>query len=1021
MAKNETEGRKKTQVSEEEKKLKEDQKLEGKQKKEEYKPEEEMSKPAEENFPVVGIGASAGGLGAFEAFFSGIPEKISSRVAFVIVQHLDPKHKSILTSLIGRYTNLPVYEIEEGMSVKPNCVYVIPPNNDLIYRDGVLHLLELTEPHGLRMPINSFFRSLAEEKRERAIGIVLSGTGSDGTLGIQAIKAEGGMTIAQSPESSEYDSMPRSVINAGLADYILPPKEMYAQLTTYIAQNFEKEKYPASNNEDFLKKIFRLILNKTGHNFSSYKRGTICRRIGRRMAINNIKSLSEYSRYLEKKPEEIETLFRDFIINVTSFFRNPDSFNSLKEVIPNIFASEYAGEVIRIWVPGCSSGEEAYSIAILFKEYIEAMKRPFKVQIFATDIDKQEIEHARTGIYPADIAVDVSAERLRRFFNLGPDGNYRVQKFIRDMIIFSEHDLVKDPPFSNLDLISCRNLLIYMDGELQKRLISLFHYALKPGGYLLLGTVETINESMNLFEIVDRKSKLYQSKKDVEYGRLRSMMTFISPQMEFRMAQRLSDNVHVDEDEEKLRSMIEQKLLQLYAPAGAIINEKGDILYLYGRTGKFLEPAPGKTNNNILKMAREGLLQKLTASLHRVIMYKEPLFYPGLQVKTNGDFTTINLVLIPLDEDINVAGRENLILVVFEVPQHPEQKQIGKEVAIDTKETAAYETKMDVDVNKHISALERELKLKEEELRTSNEELVTSTEEMQSINEELQSTNEELETSKEELQSINEELITVNTELQNKVNDLSRLNDDMNNLMASTGIGTIFVDNELNIMRYTPEVKKIINLIQTDIGRPIGDITPNLIGYDSLKKDLQEVMENLATKSIEVQVRDDGWYLLRIRPYCTAEKIIKGAVITFTEITELKQARELLKESEFSNILAAVVNDSNDAIILQDLDGNIKAWNSKAEAIYGWSKDEALQMNVSNMIPENSKKEECNVLKKLSRAQSLKPYNTKRIGKDGRTICVQLTASSLVDENGDVYAIATTERELEKYPKEEES
>lgn len=988
----------------------------------EEKPKLEDQQKQKENFPIVGIGASAGGLGAFEAFFSAIPKKVNPGVAFVIVQHLDPKYKSILTSLIGRYTDLQVYEIKEGMEVKPNCVYVIPPNSDLIFRDGLLHLIEPIEPHGRRMPIDFFFRSLAEEKQEWAIGIIFSGTGSDGTLGIRAIKAEGGMVMAQTPESSEYDSMPRSVIDTGLADYILPPKEMPAQLISYLSQVFGKTSSPIRRTEDSMNRIFNLIFTQTGHDFSHYKKGTITRRVERRMAVHSIKLVDEYLHYLEQKPAEIEALFRDFLISVTSFFRNPKAFDMLQEeVVPKIFAGKNIHETIRIWVPGCSTGEEAYSIGILLQEHMEALRRTFKIQIFATDIDSRAIERARAGIYPASIAVDISPERLERFFAIGPDGNYRIHKNIREMVIFSEHDLTKDPPFSKLDLLSCRNVLIYMDGELQKRLIPLFYYALNPGKFLFLGSSETINGFTSLFDTLDRKAKLYQSRQNVGLEKLHSIATYIPPRLAIKEVQKKPDEVLV-QGKPKFRELTEQILLQNYAPAGVLVNEKGDILYIHGRTGMYLEPAPGEAGMNILKMAREGLQQRMSIALHRVISDKKPLFYPGVQVKTNGDFTGINLAIIPVAATPYVADGPDLFLIIFEEPPKWEQKKIEEAASEDGKvEAHGFTTETDERILKLTEKLrvkEEELKATNEELETSTEELKSSNEEMQSVNEELQSSNEELESSKEELQSVNEELATVNAELQNKVADLSQANNDMNNLLAGTDIGTIFVDYGMRIMRFTPAVTNLVNLIPTDVGRPIWDIVPNILGYDHLIEDIREVLDKLTSKEMEVQTRNGMWFLMRIKPYRTLDNVIKGAVITFIDITELRKSRDELEESKAIvdrlARLAVVVRDSNDAITMQDLEGRILAWNPRAEKMYGWSEAEALEMNISSLVPENRKEEELNNIKRLSRAEVLEPYRTQRLTKGGRIVDVWLTSSSLVDKSNNVYSIATTEREIKK-------
>lgn len=467
-------------------------------------PDTNSNKFPKEEFPIVGIGASAGGLAAFESFFSAIPDDIKPGIAFVLVQHLDPTHKSILSDLIRRYTQMPVYEVKDRMVVYPDCVYVIPPNHDMVLEYGMLQLQKPAEPRGHRLPIDLFFRSLAQSKQEMAIGIVLSGTGNDGTLGIQAIKTEGGMVMVQSPESSEYDGMPRSAIATGVADYILTPTEMPAQLIDYVNQVFGKRPHVVPKAENAMKKIFNLLRTHTGHDFSHYKQNTINRRIERRMAIRNVKSVDEYVSHLEQKPDEVEALFHDLLIGVTSFFRNPTAFEAFqKKVIKDLFTGKHPDSTIRIWVPGCSTGEEVYSIGILLQEQMELLKKVFKVQIFATDIDKKAIEKARSGVYPATISIDISPERLERFFTRDSGGNYRIQKNIRDMMIFSEQDIIKDPPFSRLDLLSCRNVLIYMDKELQKKLIPLFHYALNLGGFLFLGPSETVGELESLFDTLD--------------------------------------------------------------------------------------------------------------------------------------------------------------------------------------------------------------------------------------------------------------------------------------------------------------------------------------------------------------------------------------------------------------------------------------------------------------------------------------------------------------------------------------
>jgi two-component system, chemotaxis family, CheB/CheR fusion protein len=854
------------------------------------------------DFPIVGIGASAGGLAAFEAFFSGMPADIAPGMAFVLVQHLDPNHKSILSDLIKRYTRMEVYEVEDGMMVQPNCAYIIPPGRDMAFLGGSLHLLEPVAPRGQRLPIDFFFRSLAGDQHERAICIVLSGTGSDGSLGVRMVKGEGGMVMAQSPESTEYDGMPRSAIATGLVDYILTPAEMPAQLIAYAAHAFGKAPPraipPTSRVEDNLKKICVLLRDQTGHDFSQYKQNTLIRRVERRMAVHQIERPEDYLRYLRQTPVEAQALFRDLLIGVTNFFRDPEAFAVLEtQVVPQLFTDKPAGAPVRVWICGCATGEEAYSIAILLQEYLETIKRTFKVQVFATDIDPRAIEQARTGVFPVSIVTDLSSDRLARFFIQESDGAYRIQKVIRDLLVFSEQDVIKDPPFSKIDLISCRNLLIYLNGELQKKLIPLFHYALNPKGVLFLGTSESVGDFGALFSTLDRKQKLYRHREDLPGTARPSLNRFVPPLTETLNRGR---GVNVDLGRPNLRLLTEHTLLTHYAETGVLINGLGDILYIYGRTGKYLEPAAGDAGMNILTMAREGLRPALTTALYKVVARKEPVIHSGLRVKTNGDFTAVDLSLRPALDSGGAALPDMFLVILKESTVPPDLPDVASRVS-DTDSPGAAVT----GENRRIAALEQELRNKEEylqstleEMETSNEELKSTNEEMQSVNEELQSTNEELETSKEELQSVNEELATVNAELQNKVTDLSRANNDMNNLLAGTGIATLFVDHQLRIVRFTPSATEMINLIQSDIGRPVAHIVSNLADYDSLVADVQAVLHDLVPREVEVQTRKGVWFLMRIRPYRTLENVIEGAVITFTDVTRNKQAWKMLKERE---------------------------------------------------------------------------------------------------------------------------
>jgi two-component system, chemotaxis family, CheB/CheR fusion protein len=673
-----------------------------------------------------------------------------------------------------------------------------------------------------------------------------------------------------------------------------------------------------------------------------------------------------------------------------------------------MLAAKPADSPLRVWTAGCSTGEEAYSLAILLREQMDALKKTFKVQVFATDIDARAIETARSGLYSASIASDVSPERLARFFS-AEDAGYRIHKNIRDLLIFSEHDVIKDPPFSRLDLISCRNVLIYMGPELQRKLMPLFHYALNAGGSLLLGSSETVGDFTELFAPIDRKSKLYTA----QGGDRESKRPFVG---EFWPS---PNDVGVGAGQVRrstragrlpLRELAERALLSR-GPVGALVNDLGDILYLHGHTGKFLEPSPGEPALNVVKMARQGLRQDLTSALRRALSENALVSCPNVRVKTNGDYTTVNLTVQPVFAEVPGAGRSNLFLVAFE-------EVAGVDPSLATPPEPGSGAEPSGDSERQIARLMDDLRAKDEHLlsaqeqmQTSNEELRSSNEELQSTNEELQSTNEELETSKEELQSVNEELATVNSELQAKVTDLSRANNDMNNLLAGTGVATVFVDHQLCIQRFTPAATQLINLIRSDIGRPLGHIVNNLQGYNRLVLDVQDVLDTLTPKEVEVRTHAGAWHLLRIRPYRTLENVIEGGVITFMEVTEQKRAQAVLLEHESLRRMAAVMRDAGDAITVQALDGRILAWNQMAVTRYGYAEAEALTMNIQNLVPEKQRPAALAVIARLVQAEVLEPYQAQRLTKDAKIVAISLTATALLNESGQAYAVFTTERE----------
>jgi two-component system CheB/CheR fusion protein len=955
------------------------------------------------DFPIVGLGASAGGLEALEIFLSHMP--FDSGIAFVIIQHLSPTHKSIMRSLLAKDTKMKISEIEDGMKVEPNHVYLNPPDKDVIIIHSVLHLMDPVKTGGISLPIDSFFRSMAEEMGEKAICVVLSGTATDGTLGLKAVKGEGGLVMVQDPDSAKYDGMPRSAIATGMVDFILPVEKIPAELVRYVKGPYiGPRKEVGITDEQFknsIQKIFALIRSASGHDLSHYKQTTIRRRIERRMAIHQVNKIADYIKYLQRTPPEVDILFKDMLIGVTNFFRDPDAFKVLKEqILSGLLIHKKPDSLIRIWTVGCSTGEEAYSIAILFFESMNMVKQHFNIQIFASDIDAQAIDHARLGIYPDSIAADVSQERLKQYFV--KEGNvYKIRKQIRDMVIFSVQNVIKDPPFSKIDLVSCRNLLIYMDNPLQKKVLPLCHYALNKDGILFLGTSESIGQFTDLFHPIDRKWKIFR-RKDAFVER-----TADYPNMPFYQGPKLND---IDEKsvpiETDILHIAQKAILENFALPGVLINEQYEIIHFLGKANKFLEMPVGKASFNILSMAREGLRLKLSQALREAVRNQRKTIYNSLAIKYNNMFRIIDLTIMPLSE---YAGKPGYLLVMFDDKTSPEKlaKKKGE------KKPKAGADPFVVSLERELEATKEHLQTTIEELETSNEELKSTNEELQSVNEELQSANEELETSKEELQSTNEELVTVNTELQNKVDDLSQANNDINNLLASTQIGTIFLDTSLNIKRFTPAATDIFNLIQTDLGRPISDITSK-IRYEQLKNDSKVVLDTLMIKEAEVQDINNNWYGMRISPYRTIENMIDGVVITFVNITKMKRAEMALRESEANRRLAAVVRDSNDAVTVLDFDGNFTDWNKGAEKMYGYSEDEALKMNILDMVPEEKQEETLFWIKQLQK-QDVASFETRRITKDGKRLKVSLTATRLIDDDGKTMAIATTERDITEY------
>jgi two-component system CheB/CheR fusion protein len=842
---------------------------------------------------IVGIGASAGGLIALEQLFSQIPPK--SGLAYVVVQHLDPTQKAMLVDLLQRVTTMPVRQAEEMMCVEPDCVYVIPPNTELSVVNGILNLERPSEPRGMRLPINVLFSSLARDQGERAIAIILSGMGSDGTLGSQEIKALGGLTVVQQPESAQFDSMPRSAIAAGSADIIAQPAEIPARILTYVGQKITRSP-PAPRADsavehlsvDPLQRILHVLQQQTKHDFSLYKSNTVHRRIERRMAIHAMGTLELYADFLLQNTQEVELLFKELLIGVTSFFRDAPVWQHLADVaLPDLLAQRPNEHQLRAWVAGCSTGEEAYSLAIVFTEVVQRSPqlRGRTLQIFASDLSADAIAVARRGQYSDSICADVSAERLTRFFTVH-NGSYRIGQPIRDMVLFGEQDVVLDPPFTRLDFLSCRNLMIYFDTELQRRLLPLFYYSLRPNGMLLLGSSETVGQFNRLFAPIDSKLRIYRRQDSSTVVTPDFLLNSLPPLSATKKELPLSPPTIPSQAAENLQQAADQLLLQVYAPAAVVVNNVGDIIYISGRTGKYLEPAAGKANWNLHAMARDGLRAPIGVALSQSATQSDPVHLHGLSVQTDGGAQIVDVTVQTLKHPGVLSG---MTMIVFrDVPAAPATRGRRKTKSVEESSHAA-----------ELEQLRGEIQSLREAARASQEELQSANEELQSMNEELQSANEELTTSKEEMQSMNEELQTVNAEMQTKLDDLALAQSDMKNLLNSTDIAMLFLDQELNVRRYTDRASKIISLRESDIGRPLSDLTTSL-QYPTLNDDATETLRTLVFSEKQIRTNDNRWFSVRILPYRRLDNVIDGAVITLVDITATKDLESKLRQASDS-------------------------------------------------------------------------------------------------------------------------
>ncbi|MDV3504576.1 chemotaxis protein CheB [Marinobacter sp. M-5] len=834
---------------------------------------------------IVGIGASAGGLVALEDFFRHTA--CDTGMAFLVVQHLDPTQKALLPELLQRCTDMPVFEAEQNMAIRADSIYVIPPNRELRVQDDTLRLEEPAQPRGLRLPINVLFSSLASAQNERAIAVVLSGMGSDGTLGLQAIKATGGLSVVQTPSSAQFDAMPKSAIAAGCADIVAPADELPARILAYTRRVPEPgdSATPAPRATlSHLDPILSLLLQHTRHDFSLYKPTTLNRRIERRMAIHGIAELKGYIRFLEDNEQEVELLFRELLIGVTQFFRDQDTWAYLIETgLPELLASVPREHTLRAWVAGCSTGEEAYSLAMAFTEALDHTEpgRELNLQIFASDISPDAITVARRGQYPLSIRDVVSEERLARFFTRH-DSYYQINPGIRDKVLFARHDVILDPPFTKLDLISCRNLLIYFDLKLQRRILPLFHYSLRPNGLLMLGSSETVGRLNHLFAPLKPKMRLYRSKPYESVRHSEFLLKSFPPLSTLFKEQPVPSNpVPPQETLNNLQSAADHVLLQVYSPAAVVLNADADIVYISGRTGKYLEPAAGKANWNIHAMAREGLRGPLYTALKQAVAQPEPVELSGVLVKTGSGLQAVDVTIQSFREPEAMSG---MTMVVFRDAPGQVSRRHRKAVAGGETDHAA-----------QLQQYEREIDTLRQQAKESREELQASNEELQSTNEELQSANEELTTSKEEMQSMNEELQTINTELQTKLDDLALAQSDMQNVLNSIEIAVLFLDLDLNVRRYTERASAIVSLRKSDIGRPLIELATSL-HYPELQQDAQHTLDTLAVNERQVSTTDDRWFAVRIIPYRRLDNVIDGVVVTLVDITDTKNLESSLRQ-----------------------------------------------------------------------------------------------------------------------------
>ena len=955
--------------------------------------------------PVAGIGASAGGLDAFKKLFTAMPA--DSGVAFVLIPHLDPKHESLMVELIGRHTRMPVVEAADGMAVEANRVYIIPPNKYMTISGDVLRLSGPVARGGPQTSIDLFLRSLAEDKQEQAICIILSGTGSHGAPGLKAVKGAGGMAMVQDPDTADFPAMPQSAIATELADFVLPVEKMPQALIAYLQHAYaDGGKAGAERKEaaDGLNQVLALLRVCTKLDFRHYRKKMLARRVERRMGLSHFDGIADYLTFLRDHPNELRHLSRDLLISVTSFFRDPEAWQALvaQVIVPLVHAKE-SDVPIRVWCAGCATGEEPYSLGILLLEQLAAAQKSCPIQIFATDVDDAALEVARRAVYPESISVDVSPERLARFFTRVSESSYQVSKQLRETVIFARQNLISDAPFSKLDLVVCRNLLIYLEQEVQKRVIALLHFALGEAGWIFLGSSETIGRSVDLFEPVSSKWRIFR-----RIGPSRANhVQFPVTQLEPREAKPAAPPGKPPAPP-RLPELAQNFLLRRIALACVVINRNYDVLHFAGPTEDYLIQPGGAPTHDLLALARPGLESKLRVVVQRAIRENSAQSVKDVMMRHGNVSRRVNIDVEPLTLSKQTEG---LLLIAFQ-----EQPGVAGETLAEAKVRAqTAESDLMRQLEQELETTREDLQSTIEELESSNEELKASNEEIMSMNEELQSANEELETSKEELQSLNEELSTVNNQLHDKVGDLEAANNDMANFLNSTEVATVFLDSQFRIRRFTPAATRLFNLIAGDVGRPIGDIVKRFAD-DNLLKDAGQFLHDLQPRDKEVRLDDGAWCLRRMVPYRTLDNRIDGVVFTFVDITERKLAADALVRR-----LAAIVESSADAIYSKDLDGTVRTWNAGAERLYGYKADEVIDRSVLATVPKDRVEEWNTIMGRLARGEHVEQMESERVRKDGRRVPIVLTYSPIRNADGKVLGVSAIVRDMSERKRADEA